>query len=152
MSISIEVKGLAELKARLTRLPQAIQRKISKGMVATGAAVFKDEAIRRAPVYTGPVQKGHPPPGTLRNAIYQQRIRSESFGTREVWRVSVYRGKEDKKNNVDAYYAHMVEYGSVKMAARPFMRPAFEVQKENVTRIMGAYLAFALPPVFEGLK
>ncbi len=150
--VNIQIDGLAELKARLARLPQAIQTKIAKGMVATGAAVFKDEAIRLAPEYTGTVQAGHPPPGTLKKAIYQQRLKEESVGTREAWRVSVYRGKEDKKNGVDAYYAAMVEYGTVNMAARPYMRPAFELQRENAARVMGTYLTVALPKVVEDLK
>jgi len=149
--ISIRVDGLDELKRRLSALPQAMQTKIVKGMVSTGAAVFKDEAIARAPEYTGDVQLGHPPPGTLKRSIYQFRIREESVGTREAWRVSVRKGKK-AKDGVDAYYGSWVEYGTVKMVARPYMRPAFEVKKEDVVRVMGAYLAFALPTVVESLK
>ncbi len=152
--IDMEVQGMRELRDRLSRLPDAIQRKIVKGMVATGAAVFREEAERRSPVYTGSVQKGHPPPGTLELAIYQVRVREECVGTREVWKVSAKKGPKaarDKKGNMDAYYASWVEYGTAKMAARPYMRPAFELQKDNIPRVMGTYMAFALPAVVESL-
>lgn len=149
MSISMEVQGLAELKRRLEQLPQAIQSKIMRGAVSTAAAVFREEAERHAPEYTGTVQNGHPPPGTLKKAIYQVRVREECFGTREAWKVSVKRGKRD---GVDAYYGSWVEYGTVHMVAHPYMRPAFELQKENAVRVIGTYIAFALPQAVESIK
>lgn len=171
----IQVTGLAELKQRLERLPQAIQTKIVKGMVASGAAVIKNEAIRYAPYYTGDVQKGHPPPGTLKDAIYQKRVTKESIGSREVWSVNVSREH--------AYYATWVEYGHMfvarfkgkytdyeirgkgrltglagrragateMMPPRPYMRPAFEASWPRAVDVMGTYLAYALPDVVRQL-
>jgi len=34
------------------------------------------------------------------------------------------------------FYAHMIEYGTVKMGARPFMRPALNGSKASVMSIM----------------
>jgi HK97 gp10 family phage protein len=149
--LAIEVKGLAELKRRLALMPEAIQKKVSKGMVASAAAVFQREAVARAPVYPGQVGKNHPPPGTLKSAIYQFRWSQQSGGTREAWLVTVRRGRT-AKGSIDAYYAHIVEYGSVKMSARPFMRPAFEVKKQEATEAMRKYLADHLPEAVESAK
>lgn len=175
--VSIEVKGLSELKNRLALLPQAIQTKIMKGMVASGAAVIKNEAILRAPYYTGDVQKGHPPPGTLKAAIFQARIVAQSVGTREVWLVSARKGKASK-GGMDAYYATWVEYGhysrgpsgrssserkqlsagssvplgSYYILPKPFMRPAFEVKKQEAIEVMRKYMADKLPEAIESTK
>lgn len=148
--INIEIEGMAELKRRLEALPQAIQTKIMKGVVSTGAAVIKNEAIRLAPEYTGTVANGHPPPGTLKAAIYQTRLISQSIGTRETWLVSVRRGK-NAKGSIDAYYATFVEYGTEKMPAHPYMRPAFESSIQKAIAAMGTYFAYALPDVVEHL-
>lgn len=114
--IDVKVTGLAELNATLRALPEALRARALKGMCATGAAVIKDEAKRRAPVWTGSVQEGHPPPGTLKRAIYQTRLVQECTSTREVWMVNVRKGKQFRAVgkgaiNLDAYYASWVEYG-----------------------------------------
>jgi HK97 gp10 family phage protein len=41
---------------------------------------------------------------------------------------------EFKGRRVDAYYAHMVEFGTSKMAARPFMRPAWMATESQVKK------------------
>ena len=37
-----------------------------------------------------------------------------------------------------AFYAHMVEYGTVKMKAKPFLRPAFNSAKAKIKAMLGA--------------
>ena len=52
-------------------------------------------------------------------------------------------GNQGKKGNrsQDAYYCRWVEFGTVKMSARPFMRPAFETQKEAAVQEIARVLA-----------
>ncbi len=60
--------------------------------------------------------------------------------------IRVVRLKNDAKNNIRVYagnrqkdgpfYAHMVEYGTVKMKARPFLRPALNGSKTQIMSIM----------------
>ena len=45
----------------------------------------------------------------------------------------------------DAFYARFVEFGTVKMAARPFMRPAFEAKKGEAVDAIKAYLERRIP-------
>ena len=97
------------------------------------------------------MEDGDPPPGTLKKAIYQVRLREESVGTREVWKVSAKKGKKGK-DGIDAYYASWVEYGTVNMAARPFMRPAFEVNKAESIEALRLYMAAKLPEAVESVK
>ena len=154
MTTSTEISGLAELTAQLRALPQEMQKRIMKGAVATAAAIIRQEAVIRAPQYTGPVSQGHPPPGTLKKAIYQTRLTEQCTETVETWAVKVRHGKKAQthrvkgvETNLDAYYATWVEYGTVKMSARPFMRPAFEAKKDAAVDAMGTYIAFKLPEI-----
>ena len=142
MTMTTEVRGLKELAATLRAMPQGVHDKVLRGAVSSAAAVMRKEAIQRAPVYTGSVAKGHPPPGTLKRAIYQVRLTEQCTPILEVWAVTIARGKGARN---DAFYASMVEYGTVKMTARPFFRPAFEATKEGAAEAMRAYMDAHLP-------
>lgn len=116
--IKAEWHGMVDLLAELRELPDKIRERILIGAVAKGASVIKNEAVRLAPVWTGEVSQGHPPPGTLKRAIYQARLMSECTDTREVRIISVRQGKKYQAvktrggiSNQDAFYAKWVEYG-----------------------------------------
>jgi HK97 gp10 family phage protein len=172
--ITVQVAGLQDLLNDLRTLPDAIQKRVVLGMTATGASVIRKKAIALAPAYTGnePLSKGHPPPGTLKKAIYQVRVAQECSTTKEVWKIDVRRGKRarsvgKKGRNLDAFYASWVEYGhfarvpmkmtkTAKAAGRalgvakwipphPFMRPAVASSQQAAFDAMRDYLAKQLP-------
>jgi HK97 gp10 family phage protein len=178
-SVSLQVKGLDQLLAELNALPQAIQTRLMKGVVATGASVIRKKAIDLAPEFTGDVAAGHPPPGTLKKAIYQARMVSACTATREVWIVDVRRGKRaqsfgKKGENRDAFYALWVEYGhftrvphamtkQAKAAGRalgvakwvpphPFMRPAVVMASQQAFEAMRAYLQKNMPLALTAMR
>lgn len=111
------ISGLKELQEALKLLPQNIARNVLRGAVSAGAALVRDEAKRKAPVYTGTPAMGHPPAGTLKRAIYIKRIAERSSQFKQVFFVGVRRGKKYQKQgkhgtlSQDAYYASWVEYG-----------------------------------------
>lgn len=116
--VNVEWRGMQNLLIELRELPQAIRERVLIGAVAKGASVLRAEAILQAPQWDGPVAKGHPPPGTLKRAIYQARLMSECTATREVRIVGVRAGKKFRAvkvkggiANQDAFYAYWVEYG-----------------------------------------
>lgn len=129
--VRAEWTGLQDLLSDLRELPQAIQKRVLKGTLATGARIIRDEARRLAPVYvefntaTGdfkPISDKHPPAGTLKKAIYFSRLVGECTSTRETWIVGVHSGKKFRavsrgsgkgrySENQDAFYASWVEYG-----------------------------------------
>lgn len=135
MTMRTEITGLAELAKALRDLPQSVQAKALRNAVSAGAEVIRAEAARRAPVYAGKVGKGHPAPGTLKASIYKASMPDESTATREVWKVDVRRR---------AYYAHMVERGTVKMSPRPFMRPAWDSKKDEALDVIRTRIAQAV--------
>jgi HK97 gp10 family phage protein len=152
------ISGLRELQEALKELPKRVGTNVLRGSVAAGAAVIRNEAKQRAPVSTGPVSAGHPPPGTLKRSIVQKQIRELSNNLRQVFYVTVRRGKkytkQGKKGNLsqDAFYAALVEWGTTKMHAIPFMRPAFESKKEDAAAAIKDYLAKRIPEEAAKLK
>jgi hypothetical protein len=171
---TLSTPDLAAMLREIQELPRRVQERLLKGAVATGCSVIRQEAILRAPEYTGKVSEGHPPPGTLKKAIYQTRLVDKCTPTREVWKVDVRRGKTAQTTkrgggivNLDAYYASWVEYGHYAapphgltktakavgkaigvigfVPAHPYMRPAFEAKKNEALQAMGRYIAVNLP-------
>lgn len=140
--ITVELQGLQELQAALLELPAKIGKNILRSSVNAGASVIRKEAKQKAPVYTGETQAGHPPPGTLKRSVIQKFIREQSNDFQSTFYVTVRKGKkyrdQGKSKNLsqDAYYAYFVEYGTAKMSAKPFMRPAFEAKKEEALKAM----------------
>lgn len=119
----IEVKGLAELEQALLQLADpAVRRVLRKGM-RRGAIVVRNDARARVRVARG----------RLRKAI-RTRERSDEQG----WiRIAV----EVPKS---AFYGKFGEYGTSKMAAWPFMRPAAESKTEEAVATMRDAVAEAV--------
>lgn len=69
-------------------------------------------------------------PGTLAKSVRVVRLKGDPNLD-----VRIYAGAR-KADMLTAYYAHMVEYGTVKMSARPFLRPAMNMSKGQIKRIM----------------
>jgi len=68
--------------------------------------------------------------GKLKATIRVRRLKGDPF-----LNVRVYAGNRDKGG---AFYAHMVEYGTVKMGKKAFLRPALDAMKSNIINIIVA--------------
>lgn len=146
------VSGLKELQAAMKELPANIARNVLRGAVNAGASVIRQEAKARAPQFQGKPVKGQPPPGTLKRALYQKQIREKSSAVLQTFFVGVRHGRSAKqtaKATIDAWYAHFVEFGTSKMSARPFMRPAFEAKKVAAVSAIKDYLQQRIPAEVE---
>lgn len=128
MAETVKIEGLKELDRALKELPLKIQGNILRGAVRAGAQVIRKDAMARAPVDKG----------KLKRNIRIQRSR-KSTNTSEKATVGVRaRGKKDDPSN--AYYWKFVELGTSKMAAHPFLRPAFEAMKMKAVEAIRTYL------------
>lgn len=110
-----------------------------RASLAKGAKVIRDEAIKRAPERTG----------NLRDSIIMKRDpKPQMVGAAEVYWVGVKGGgrrkyagtKRNRRNgrtgqeyevSGNAYYWRFIEFGTEKLRARPFLRPAFEATKHE---------------------
>lgn len=153
------VQGLAELKEALRALPAQLRRRALRNALAAGGRVFRDEARRLAPVLQAPiVRKGQliRKPGTVRDAI---RVRTSKLARRagdvgvfvnvlpakgakykalgvRVGRVKV-RGRvqtaasqRGARSPNDPFYWRFLEFGTSKMQASPFLKPASAKQPD----------------------
>ena len=136
-------EGFAELAKRMRELPDLLARKSLRGAVNAGASVIKKEAQLRAPKLTGALAKN----------FYQKQIREASTVLSQTFYVGVRSGlaryaknKANKKagragkvykDSGATFYWKFVEFGTSKMPARPFLRPAFESRKNEAVDAIG---------------
>ena len=142
----MQVKGAAELVKLLNQLPARVAKNGLRNAVYAGARVVRDEAKSRAPK-AAEVMPNQPPPGTLRRSVIMKHIPELSSLTRQTFFVTVRHGKkyrfQGKKKNLsqDAWYWRFIEFGTIKMAARPFLRPALEVKRQEAVDAITTRLA-----------
>lgn len=122
MKTSMKVEGLRELGNALKELDSRTQKRIIRSATAAGARIIAKEARDRVPEKTGNVRKN----------IRTKNLRPTTPGLQETAVGVRVRGKTGDS----AFYWRFLEFGTVKMEAKPFIRPAFEVKKvEAANRI-----------------
>jgi HK97 gp10 family phage protein len=139
---TFKIEGLAELGKALRELPERVARNGLRVSVYAGAKVVRDEARARAPKAALSLGPNQPPPGTLKRSVIMKHIPELSSLTRQTFFVTVRYGKkyrkQGKKGNLsqDAWYWRFVEFGTRKMRARPFLRPALEAKRREAGQAM----------------
>ncbi len=106
-TMSFRVDGLIQLDRQLHSLPAHVAGNALAASVRAGARVVRDAVRDKAPVNTG----------ALRANVY---VANERTGDDAEKAVLV--GVRNRKT----YYWRFIEFGTRKMAARPFLRPAFD--------------------------
>lgn len=139
---TFKIEGLAELGKALRELPVRVARNGLRVSVYAGAKVVRDEARARAPKAQQSLGPNQPPPGTLKRSVIMKHIPELSSSTRQTFFVTVRHGKkyrkQGKKGNLsqDAWYWRFVEFGTRKMRAQPFLRPALEAKRREAGQAM----------------
>ncbi|NSW92317.1 MAG: HK97 gp10 family phage protein [Firmicutes bacterium] len=110
--VSIQLIGVNELIKNLEAVSDNITKDLTKAVKA-GAKIVLDDAKARAPVDTGELRDNM----TMR-VVEKDRSQVE---------IDVGPGK-------DQFYGLFIEQGTSKMAAKPFLRPALDENKEKVQK------------------
>lgn len=143
MSCDMQLSGLADLEQALADLGDAVGAKVLKAALREAAKPMLDNAQARAPEaekayyrYTsGRRKKGEPrgkgtrrlvPSGTLRRSLRLRQIKPDRIGGGIDAAVTL-----DVKK--DAFYWWMVEKGTEKTPAQPYLRPAFDDEYKTVS-------------------
>jgi HK97 gp10 family phage protein len=127
MSFTVDLSGLEQLRESLQRFGRAVQSEVAIEGVAAMAKVIYDEAQLHVPesakehwFYGTQFKKTGTrylfQPGALRRAIYRVYSPEKSGMTVQTYRVSW--------NKKKAPYGFMVEFGTSRAAAHPFLRPS----------------------------
>jgi len=115
VGIKFKITGVDKIVRKLKSVEPSIQQKALRKATRAGAKVIQAEAKALVPVDTG----------ALKDAI------KVKAGKRKKGRIStlVQVGQGDFKG--DTFYGGMIEFGTSKMPARPFMTPAYESKGEE---------------------
>jgi len=149
---SVVVTGMDELLAALRELPARLEKNVIKGGLRAAAKILVVEAQRRCPVsdkkYAQQLSKkgrasyiANVKPGFLRKNIRAKDVPGKA-GTVKIivgWRAK-------------AYYGVFVEYGTSKITAQPFLRPAFDTKKQEMIDDFKRYVAERLAREVATLK
>jgi HK97 gp10 family phage protein len=106
MSMTVDTSQLGGLQAKLNAFKESVKTEVAFSGVAAMATVIYDEAKINAPVKSG----------TLRDAIYRVYSPEKSSDTLKLYRISW--------NKKKAPHGHLVEFGTSRAPAHPFLRPA----------------------------
>lgn len=134
---TVRIEGLAQLERALRELPERIAHRALRVSVYAGAKVIRDAARAQAPKAAQSLGHKRPSPGTLKRSVIMKHIRELSGGGRQTFYVLVRQGRkyrnQGKRGNLsqDAWYWRFVEFGTRKMNARPFLRPALESRRRE---------------------
>lgn len=118
--ITTKIEGLAELDKALRELPDAIQGRPLRAAVAAGARLIQKDAKDRVPVRTG----------LVRDRIRVMSIKQQQSNARAEVAVGVRRSSKAGKGQ-DPFYWRFLEFGTRKMAARPFLRAALAAKRNE---------------------
>jgi len=108
--MEIKIEGQEQLAAKFKKISKTASNEVEQALINSALMVERDAKIK-VPVDTG----------RLRQSITHQ---DENFGSQNP---AVKVG-----TNVD--YAPHIEYGTSKQSAKPFLRPAFEENKQKILK------------------
>lgn len=141
-NLSVNIKGLKELGQAMNSLERKVRNSIGVKAMRKGGAVIKNQARANAPVLEHSVS--HRKRGTLKKAISAStKIGENGSVTTKIFvrklkisKITAFKsnGKNSSANPDDPYYWRFVEFGTSKMPAKPFLRPAFTAKKEQASR------------------
>lgn len=116
--MKVEFTGLEEMSSRLKSLANSDH--------------IRDEAVKEGAEYFK---------GKLEDNVYGYGLKQRTGRSKDSFKVdnkivdgTIEVGLSNQDN--DAFYLYFHEHGTSKMPARPFMRPTFENEKENIEKAM----------------
>ena len=145
MKIDIEVKGLKEVEQFLKTLPDEVSRKMLYGALMGGAKPIMHQAKQNVVANFGNSARfTH----TLEESLVRGRTRKTGLAARVD--VKIRKGKVKdrmvkagviKPHGDDAFYGRFLEFGTSKMPAYPFLKPAADAKAgESIKRFNGTLM------------
>lgn len=134
MAKSFSVQNPEALADALRSLDDVASESVLRQAAVAGAREVFSEVKLRAPVDLGIYEgkQGMHPSGFLRDNILIAYDKEQSVEGR----IASYLVTWSK----DAFYGRFLEYGTSKMAARPFLRPAYEAKKSAAAAAVDAVI------------
>lgn len=118
---AFQIEGIEEIQANLARVLDEVTGEQAKDVYYEAGKILRDAARAKAPYDTGRVKGTH-----LRDAIFVDRG--------EKIKPNVLVGVRYKAPG--APHAHLIEYGSHKAPAQPYMRPAISGTASRIGKVI----------------
>lgn len=140
MELSVEVKGLDKLEGATKRIREQVAQELAKGMYVSMKRV--EGEAKRSIVSGGKTGRLYQRGNVLHRASAPGEAPASDTGRLvnsiigDVDRTELRRGVLQGSVTARTLYAKMLEFGTIKIAARPFMHPAFEKSKRWITERM----------------
>ncbi len=142
-----------QVQKALEKLPATLQRKVVVGATRAAATVIAKDARENVPVDTGLLKKSIAVRSVPKKETEANHVKFYVVPLSKNYVSGVLTSGGAKFGTVKfdkrVYYAHMVEFGTENMAARPFMRPAFE---NSASKSVNAFQTYALKRTEKELK
>jgi len=146
--VTVRVLGMSELNKQLKALGPRIEKNILRGGVRAVAREIANDAKANVPADTGNLRRN-----IVVRGFRGQRTRGKN---RDTVRAGVVIREEGKRGKIvrgeggalgikvlrqnNAFYWRFVEYGTKRMPARPFLRPAYDRMQSRISQVMGGYI------------
>lgn len=103
-----KITGLDQLHQKFAALQKATQAQVLKNAVFSGSLIFQNSAVQKVPVVTHNLQRSIHVEVAVSKATYAE-----------------------AQTGTDVEYAAYVEFGTSKQSAKPYLRPAFDENKDR---------------------
>ncbi|AHE52635.1 HK97-gp10 family putative phage morphogenesis protein [Sphingomonas sanxanigenens] len=143
MRMSARVDGAQSLVRKLDRFTEATSNKIQRQVLMEAGEIIADRARELVPVDSGDLR------GSITVSDKVRAYDGQGLTLGIGGPVTIYIGPQ-RGSKPDGFYGHMVEWGTVKMAAQPFMRPAFDSTRGQVQSRIRNDLAAAIAKAARG--
>lgn len=134
----------SSLNEALDNITEAAEEHVRPAAQA-GIQVLYDEVLLRVPVNTKArtTKSGRViAPGALKASIYQAFSKDNSGNGFATYHASW--------NYRKAPHGHLVEFGTSRSPAHPFLRPAYDAAAARALKVAEAHFAFAMQPALKG--
>lgn len=149
LKTNMEFKGGRDLEAKLGLLadPKTADR-LGNASVRKGAKHLESAILARAPVGTASTKRRFRTKSGKSYTKDYGRITTQIRVTKARAKIAVH-DVEYSITRGSAFWAKMVEFGTVKMAAQPFVRPAVDAEEVATVRIIGDDLGQRIERTFK---
>lgn len=148
MKTSMRIEGMAETSSALAELTKATQRNVMRRVLQRAGEPIAEEARRLVPVASGDLRDSISVLPRVRNTVGDAAYASAlEGGATRAGAVTAKRDALRTSNGGSSFaemfvgpislpYAHMIEFGTVNMEPRPYMRPAFDAKSGEAVAII----------------
>jgi HK97 gp10 family phage protein len=136
MKVQVRFEGGLELSKALATLSEAVSRKVQVEALTAGGTIMQRIAAAQAPrSQDGPP---HLADHIVVGAVSARKLEARGRASETVVEVGL------ERKPTDVFYGVFQEYGTVRHAAQPFMRPAFDQGAQRSLDVIRAWLWHAI--------